>query len=253
MLDEAELLRPHILKGPPGALELLLEEEPQRLAALSLRLILTGAEQLPGALRDRLEAHCSCPVLDSYGAVECNLIAWECKRCGMYHTCDDSVIVEVLNENRPAAPGEEGDVVVTALHSYAMPFIRYRVGDRVSLPVSSTPCVIPFGTIGKIQGRSVDYLRFPGAVAVSPYRVMDQLDSLEEVRRYQVLQDKSYSVQVNFEAPAGDSQIEHRVRESLKPVLPPGAVIRARRVERIDSSAGAKRRFVQSGVTSDGI
>ena len=79
ILAEAERLRPHILKGPPGALELLLEEHPQRLADLTLQLVLTGAEQLPGGLRDRLEARCACRVIDSYGAVECNLIASECK------------------------------------------------------------------------------------------------------------------------------------------------------------------------------
>ena len=251
MLDEAERLRPHIIKGPPGALEVLLQEDPQRLSALSLELILSGAEQLPAGLRDRLEAHCACRVIDSYGAVECNLIAWECSRCGMYHTCDDSVIVEVWNGDRPAAPGEEGDVVVTALHSYAMPFIRYRVGDRVLLPVSPAPCNIPFGVIHRIQGRSVDYLRFPGNIAVSPYQIMDQLDSIQEIRRYQVVQDDARSVQVTFEAAVANvSSIEQRVRDSLKQVLPGGVVIQSRRVDRIDSTAASKRRFVQSRITS---
>lgn len=250
ILDEAERLQPHILKGPPGALELLLEEDAQRLAALSLTLIFTGAEQLPGGLRDRLEECCTCRVLDFYGAVECNLIAWECKGCGSYHICDDSVIVEVLNGDRPALPGEEGDVVVTALHSYAMPFIRYRIGDRVSLPASASACSIPFGTIAKIQGRSVDYLRFPGNVSVSPYQIMDQLDALAEVRRYEVVQDETHAIQVQFEAPeAGDSSIERRVRDILKSVLPCNVVIETRRVDRIDSTAAAKRRFVQSRVT----
>jgi len=251
MLAEAERLRPHILKGPPGALELLLEEEPQRLAALSLQLVLTGAEQLPGGLRDRLEECCACRVVDSYGAVECNLIASECTHCRMLHTCDDSVFVEVLNGDQPALPGEEGDVVVTALHSYAMPFIRYRIGDRVLLPASSPSCLIPFGVIGQIQGRSVDYLRFPGNIAISPYPIMDQLDVLSEVRRYQVLQDETHSVHVNFETAAPhDSSIEQRVCDSLKHVLPVDVVIEARRVDRIDVAAAVKRRFVQSRITS---
>ncbi|MDA1235342.1 MAG: AMP-binding protein [Acidobacteria bacterium] len=251
MLDKAELHRPHIIKGPPGALELLLEEDPQRLTALSLEFILSGAEQLPGGLRDRLEECCACRVIDSYGAVECNLIAWECRHCGMYHTCDDSVIVEVLNGDRPALPGQEGDVIVTALHSYAMPFIRYRIGDRVRLPASSSSCSIPFGVIHKIQGRSVDYLRFPGNIAVSPYQIMDQLDAIPEVSRYHVLQDETHSVRVTFEA-AGthDPSIEHRVRDSLKQVLPADVFIESRRVDRIDSRSATKRRFVQSRITS---
>jgi phenylacetate-CoA ligase len=251
MLDQAERLRPHILKGPPGALELLLEADPQRLSALGLQMILTGAEQLSGGLRNRLEQCRGCKVLDSYGAVECNLIAWECRRCRMYHTCDDAVIVEVWNGNQPALPGEEGDVVVTALHSYAMPFIRYRIGDRVTLPASSPPCSITFGVLAKIQGRSVDYLRFPGNIAVSPYSIMDELDSFLEVRRYQVVQDETHSVKVKFEAAAPyDPLIEQRVGDRLKRVLPRDVVIESRRVDRIDSTADLKRRFVQSRITS---
>jgi hypothetical protein len=94
-------------------------------------------------------------------------------------------------------------------------------------------------------------LRFPGNIAVSPYEIMDQLDSITEVRRYQVLQDETYSVQVMFEAAAAhDPSIEHRVRDSMKQVLPGDVVIHSRRVDRIDSTAAAKRRFVQSRITS---
>ena len=132
-----------------------------------------------------------------------------------------------------------------------MPFIRYRVGDRVLLTVSPAPCNIPFGVIHRIQGRSVDYLRVPGNIAVSPYQIMDQLDSIQEIRRYQVVQDDARSVQVTFEAAvANDSSIEQRVRDSLKQVLPGGVVIQSRRVDRIDSTAASKRRFVQSRITS---
>ena len=169
----------------------------------------------------------------------------------MLHTCDDSVFVEVLNGDRSAAPGEEGDVVVTALHSYAMPFIRYRIGDRVLLPASPHSCRIPFGVIGQIQGRSVDYLRFPGNLTLSPYEIMDQLDAIPEVRRYQVLQDETHAVQVKFETAAThDTSIEQRVYDSLKQVLPVNVVIEACRVDRIDATAAAKRRFVQSRIPS---
>jgi phenylacetate-CoA ligase len=169
----------------------------------------------------------------------------------MYHTCDDSVVVEVWNGDRPALPGEEGDVVVTALHSYAMPFIRYRLGDRVLLPAAAPSCGIPLGVIAKVQGRSVDYLRFPGNVAISPYQIMDQLDALPEVRRYHVAQQETYSVHVKFEAEAiDDPSIEHRVRDCLRQVLPNDAVIEACRVDRIDATVTAKRRFVQSRVTN---
>jgi phenylacetate-coenzyme A ligase PaaK-like adenylate-forming protein len=69
------------------------------------------------------------------------------------HTCDEAALVEVVHDGRPAADGEQGDVVATALHSYAMPFIRYRLGDIVTRGEQSCACGLPFATIGTIQGR----------------------------------------------------------------------------------------------------
>jgi hypothetical protein len=79
---------------------------------------------------------------------------------------------------------------------------------------------------------------------------MDQLDTIAEVRRYHVVQEETYSVQVKFETTAiDDAFIERRVRDSLKPILPRDAVIEVCRVERIDAPAAAKRSFVQSRVS----
>lgn len=253
LLNVAEHLRPHVLKGPPGAFEQILKVAPDRLAALSLKLVFTGAEQLSGSVRTRLEGVCGCPVVDFYGAVECNLIAWECLHCGLYHTCDDSVIVEVLNGNRPADPGEEGDVVVTALHSYAMPFVRYRIGDRVRRPEQRPSCSIPFGVIESIQGRSIDYLHFANDVSVSPYQVMDELDEIPEIRRYQVIHEQPNWVAVQYETSEAEEQaVSERVQLNLRRVLPIDVTIEPRRVESIHIKSGEKRHFVRS-LDSDAI
>jgi phenylacetate-coenzyme A ligase PaaK-like adenylate-forming protein len=47
-------------------------------------------------------------------------------------------VLEVLTGDRPAEEGEEGELVATSLFSYAMPFIRYRMGDMVVR--GPTPC-----------------------------------------------------------------------------------------------------------------
>jgi hypothetical protein len=65
------------------------------------------------------------------------------------------------------------------------------------------------------------------------------------------VQDETHSVKVKFEAAAPyDPLIEQRVGDRLKRVLPRDVVIESRRVDRIDSTADLKRRFVQSRITS---
>lgn len=247
MMDEAERVGADVIKGPPGTLERIAEEHPQRLAGLRLEMILTGAEQLSPGARSLINRTADCPVIDSYGSVECNLIAFECRRCGLYHTCDDSVFVETLRpDGSSAEPGEEGDVVVTALLSRAMPFVRYRIGDRVRLPRTTPECEIPFGAIERISGRSVDHLRFEGGLRLSPYQVMDELDEITEVRRYFVIQESARSVSVQYEARGAGDGLPELIRRQLARVLPAGVEIEPRRVERIVTPPDQKRRFVQA-------
>ena len=56
-------------------------------------------------------------------------IAYQCEASDDHHVMDESYLVEVLVEGRPAKPGEVGEVVITDLNNYSVPLIRYRVGD----------------------------------------------------------------------------------------------------------------------------
>jgi phenylacetate-CoA ligase len=68
------------------------------------------------------------------------------------------VIVEVLRGGRPARPGETGEVVVTNLHSRAMPLIRYATGDVVTAPSPARDAAMPITMLPRIEGRTSDVL-----------------------------------------------------------------------------------------------
>ena len=108
------LLQPEIIVGHPSLLEMMLRS-PRReeFARLQPRLLFTGAEMLSPHARQTYEQVFRCPVIDFYGAHEAGHIACQCRSCGLYHTCDDSIIVEVLRDGQPAGPGEDGEIVVT--------------------------------------------------------------------------------------------------------------------------------------------
>ena len=114
------------------------------------RVVIVGGEAATPAMRLRIRETFAAPLCETYASHECPLMAWECRHSGDLHTCDDGVLVEVLRDGRPAEPGERGEVVVTNLHAYAMPFIRYRIGDS-GHPGAPCGCGVPFATIGRIQ------------------------------------------------------------------------------------------------------
>ena len=95
-------------------------------------------------------------VFDFYGCHEANLVAWECPVSGMMHTPDDATIVEVMCDGRPATEGETGEVVLTSLHHYTMPFVRYRLSDLAVRGPARCPCGSSFGTLARIVGRTFD-------------------------------------------------------------------------------------------------
>jgi len=155
------------------------------------RFVLSGGEVLSRNAARRISDAFGAPVFDTYGSHEFSRIAWECSETGDYHRCDDGVITEVLQGDRPVQPGERGEIVGTALHSYAMPFIRYRLADVVTQGSEACTCGQPFSTLRGIQGRIVDYFTMPDGALLHPYELADALKDrgLGWVGQYQLIQE----------------------------------------------------------------
>src|SRR6185437_4278751 len=97
----------------------------------SPRAIVVGAEKLHDFQRRRIEEVFGAPVFETYGSREFMLIGAECDRHRGLHLTAENLLVEVLDDDgQPTPPGEEGDVVITDLYNYGMPFVRYANGDR---------------------------------------------------------------------------------------------------------------------------
>jgi phenylacetate-CoA ligase len=143
--------QPEVLVGLPGMLERLAAPELAAVVrSVRPRVVIVGGEVATPAMRLRIRETFAAPLYETYASHECPFMGWECRHSGELHTCDDGVLVEVLQDGRAVDPGERGEVVVTNLHAYAMPFIRYRIGD---LATRGAPCGCgaPFSTIREID------------------------------------------------------------------------------------------------------
>jgi phenylacetate-CoA ligase len=250
LVDRVAALRPDVLTVPPESLALLIEQAAAGGRRPTPRRVFTGANQLAAGLRRRAEKELRTSITDFYGTSECNLVAWECERCGLYHTSDDSVVVELLREDGcPAGPGEAGEVVITALHSYAMPFVRFRLGDVARRPREPRRCAIRFGALESIEGRVIDHIRTPGGAVIGPFRILDVIDDLAGIRRWQMVQVEPGRVEVRFEpAPGAASEdVARAIAGACHALFPSDVEIepRATRFED-DEAGGAKLRFVRA-------
>ena len=109
---------------------------------------------------------------------------------GRRHVSDDVVILEVLANGRPAQIGERGEVVATALHSFNMPFIRYRLGDIVTRGKTACNCGRSCSTIESVQGRMNDFFPTADGGTASEYDVIPVFtdDPANPVEAFQVTQ-----------------------------------------------------------------
>jgi len=214
--------RPHVISGLASLIYRVAEqmtEEDRRV--IRPRFIMPGADTLTAPMKRTIEEGFGAPVRESYASHEFNLIAWECPLSGEMHVQDASVILEVIREGQPAKPGEKGEVILTSLHSFAQPFIRYRLDDIVTQGNPLCPCGSPLSTILGVEGRVLDRILFPGDRLVSPDSFFARIhESAPWVRQYRIIQENRFRITVQvvpFSPPSIDRirSLEHVLREGL--------------------------------------
>ncbi len=104
-------------------------------------------------------ARLNIPIRATYSSEENGMIGFACPTCaGHYHVATSNVLVETTDETLDVDGTRLGRILVTSLHSYATPFIRYDVGDLGSLR-ETCPCGHDGPTIYNLQGRASSVLR----------------------------------------------------------------------------------------------
>jgi phenylacetate-coenzyme A ligase PaaK-like adenylate-forming protein len=108
------------------------------------------------------------PIRGTYSSEEVGSIGFECdKNPGVYHLATSNVVVEVVADNSVGGIAPDlGRVLVTHLHSYATPFIRYDIGDVASFG-NSCPCGHDGPILSNVYGRAKALLKHPdGRVSI---------------------------------------------------------------------------------------
>lgn len=121
----------HILAYAESIYQLSRFINQQKLTLPRINAIITSVGVLQPFMRKEIEHTFGCEVFDRYGSQEMGAIASEDGAHSGLQVFRYTQFVEVVNETgEPCRAGEEGEILVTSLSNYAMPLIRYRIGDR---------------------------------------------------------------------------------------------------------------------------
>jgi len=164
----------------------------------SPKAILTGAEQLHGFQREVIEKAFNAPVYNTFGCREFMLIAAECKEHKSLHINHDHLVVEVVNESYKQLKGESGDIVITDLYNYGMPFIRYANGDKATLENKQCACDNPLPIISSIDGRKLDIIKTSTGASIPGELFPHMFKEFPGIERFQVIQKVLESITIKL-------------------------------------------------------
>lgn len=108
----------------------------------NVKLVKGTSEKIYDSYHDTTKDVFGKKMTSEYGAAETGIIAFECPS-GNMHITMENVIVEVIDDK----------ILVTNLHSYSFPIIRYELGDYVRLSEVQCPCGRAHPVIAEITGR----------------------------------------------------------------------------------------------------
>lgn len=223
--------------------------------------IVTSAGTLHPEMREVIERVFRAPVFNRYGSREMSNIAAECRTRQGLHVVPPVHYVEVLHpDGSPAKPGEVGEVVVTSLTNFAMPLVRYRIGDMAAWSDLQCTCGCSWPMLEKVTGRTTDvFVRRDGGVVLPEFLIhVVRVASVKTdwVRRFQLIQEAVDRVRVLIEPleviTEGDArfqQVSDEIVEKLKLVIAEDCWVTCELVDDIPRSPSGKYRFAISKVT----
>jgi phenylacetate-CoA ligase len=242
-----ERYKPRFLRGYASAVHALASTiERKQAHRISPRAIFTTSEMLFDSQRALIEEQFGCKVFDHYGSGEVHSVAHECEYHSGYHVTSENMIVEVVKKDSSLAmPGERGELVVTDLHNYASPFIRYNTEDAGILSETLCPCGRGLPLLSALEGRSSEIIVLPNGRLVPLGYWVVLFETVSGVDQYQIVQEAPSSLVVKIVKNLSftEDDLTH-ITANLRRLGGEELDYEIKMVEGIPVSASGKRRFV---------
>jgi len=167
----------------------------------NLREIRTISEAHNPELRAACREAWGVPVIDIYSTNEVGYIAFQCPGHEHYHIQSETIFVEVLNaQGVPCQPGEIGRVVLTPLHNYAMPLIRYEIMDYAEAR-EACPCGRGLPVIRQVLGRQRNLITLPDGSQHWPRTGYSTWIEIAPIEQIQLVQKSLHQIEVRLVMP----------------------------------------------------
>jgi phenylacetate-CoA ligase len=260
MVDALLRFRPKLVYGYASSIGALAEYMDRKGIVLPRaarpRLVEFTGDHMFAAEKETAERVFGASVASLYASSEAGSLSYTCPQGGL-HISSDHLLVEFLREDgTPAGAGEQAEVVVTTLNNFAMPLIRYRVGDLGSFSERTCTCGVTLPLMNLEVGKVADRITTSSKSLVSSY-------SLDYINKHLLRTGVRGIRHFLVEQTATDDFVLHIVREEpfdprcveffvakMKEFLGESIRTEVRFTDAIPVSASGKRRWFKKSIGS---
>jgi len=212
--------------------------------------IILGGEKIFPHQKEKIRDVFGSPVSERYGCQEFCNIAEECDRHEGMHINADGLLVEIVGpDGKPVPTGEVGEVVVTSLDNFAMPFIRYKLGDMGSLMDGQCPCGRGLPRLKEIVGRTLDMIVTPEGRACAGIMMPHFMKEFETVREFQFVQNSVDELTLRLVPNKGfDESVKAFLEKELRRWIGPTMKLTIEECAELERTKSGKHRMVISNV-----
>ena len=189
--------QPNIIDGFTSSIYLIAKElDKQAHEHIHPNMIFTTSELITKAEKNFIKSVFDADVFDQFGCVELGRTAWECPSHQGYHIDVESVVMEFIKDDEQIESNESGEIVYTGLYNYAMPLIRYKIGDIGTPSSEKCNCGRGLPLMSVIEGRKDDFLISNDGDKISPRIIGEKFRNFEGVSNYKLIQQNKEEVKI---------------------------------------------------------
>jgi len=212
---------------------------------IPINAVFTTCEPLLPKFRKTIKNVLSCEVFDFYGANDGGGYAFECDVHKGLHCVSEKCFIEVIKEDGTIAEeGEIGEIVSTDLLNYAMPFIRYKVGDLAIPDSSLCKCGRGLPLLKKIIGRSHDFITSKHGDKVHGFFFSYIFQKINWIDQFYVIQESNEKLSVYLKTNCNPLSEETEYIKNLLKKKFSGMQIEINITKNLPKTSGNKFRYV---------
>jgi len=241
---------PKHLSGYPSALNEIAKYAIANENEVSFNSIISYGDKLFDGFRKNYEIAFKNPtIINTYGCAEGYYMGCTAD-LPYYYIMTPHVYLEVVDNNgMPVPDGEMGHILVTGLTNFAMPLIRYKLGDLgVLLPKEKYPRNRRFNypLLEKVIGRETDVIKTPNGNTLIVHSFTGILEFYPEIIQFKIIQLDGTNIKIEYRSEKSlDDTVKTEILDKLSTLVENSMKFQFEKVSTIAATPSGKPQIIE--------